>query len=100
MRSCAVMPFAASSSVKTRNAEWRRHAVCGFFECDLQVVTKIRTALCGGSTTAATATKHVAKSKQVAEDVFDPAKSGCAPRAGARPAGNTSVSKTIVTFAL
>ena len=52
-------------------------------------------------TTAAPATKHVAKTKQVAENVFDSTKTRARPTRPARgAAGNTSMTKPVVTFAL
>src|SRR5262249_4038753 len=97
---CGTRAFTGVALLETRNSELRRHAISGFFECELQVVTKIRAALCGGATTATRAAKHIAKSKQVAEDVFDPTKSRCAPRTGTRAARNTCVAKTVIAFAL
>jgi hypothetical protein len=78
------------------------HSVRGFFERDFQVVAKIGAALCGTATRAAApTTKYIAKTKQVAEDVFDSTKTGRAPRPCAgRAARNACVTKAVVTLAL
>src|SRR5262249_683788 len=93
--------FARVAGLETRNAQLRSHAFGGLFECDLEVVTKGRATLRGRASRAtARAAKHVAKSKQVAEDVFDTAKTGRAPVSGAGATRNARVSKPVVTPAL
>ena len=80
----------------------RRHPVCGFFERDLEVVTEIGAALrrCASRATAP-ATKHISKTKQIAEDVFNSTKTGSAPRARACGAtGNSGMTEPVVTLPL
>jgi hypothetical protein len=79
-----------------------RHSASSFFECDFQVVAKVRAALRRRATrAAATTAKHVTKTKQVAKDVFDSAEAGCTPRsATAGTAGNACMSKSVVTLTL
>ena len=79
----------------------RSHALRGFFERDLEVVTQVRATLrVRAPGAAARAAKHVAKAKQVAENVFDTTKTGRAPVSGARAARNARVPKPVVAPAL
>ena len=92
--------FAGFAGFQTRDAQLRGHSVAGFFQRDLQVVTKIGAALrCRAARAAATTAKHIAETKQIAEDVFDATEARRAP-ACAGAAGNSCMTKAVVTLAL
>src|SRR5215213_9485953 len=79
----------------------RRHSIGCVFERDLEIVTEIGAALGRRpARAAAAAAKHVAETKQVAENVFDSTKAGRAPRAGAGGTGNSRMTESIVTLPL
>jgi len=90
------------ATLETRNTQLRGHPVCSVFESDFQVVTKIGPTLRrGASRTTAPATKHIAKTKQIAKYVFDAAETRRAP--GTRTsstARNARMSEPIVALPL
>ena len=93
--------FTRFARLETRNPELGGHAFRGFFERDLEVVTKIRAALrrTAPCATASTA-ENITKPKQVAENVFNATKSRRTPVSRARTARHTRMPESVVTPAL
>src|SRR6185369_13330080 len=93
--------FASVATLETWNAQLGRHAIGRFFERDLEVVAKIGATLRCRAARAATPAKHITETKQVAENVFESAKSRRTPGSLARGAArNTGMTEAVVTFAL